>query len=198
MKIKIENIHIFRAEKAQGGFHQCINTWRQREWSPTFPSGLQVQHQKHLAESEAREVPSEQQEALPPCDAVIEPWHKPPRCYGVLSLEISKSHLDMGLGALLWVSLLEWWLDRWTQRWFPSSVILWFFDCERQLLGGGELEASVYDQASQQHCEATPKTYYIWNPTCCIWSSTRCIWSPMCCLWSPMCFTEDPRTVVEA
>jgi len=55
---------------------------------------------------------------------VTEHWHRLPRGCGVSSLEISKSHLDMGLGALLWVSLLEWWLDRWTQRWFPSSVIL--------------------------------------------------------------------------
>ena len=38
---------------------------------------------------------------------VTEQWHRLPRCCGVSSLEISKSHLDTAPGTLLWVSLLE-------------------------------------------------------------------------------------------
>lgn len=39
---------------------------------------------------------------------------------GVTSLEILKSHLDMILDTLLWVSLLEQGLERMTQRSLPS------------------------------------------------------------------------------
>ena len=37
----------------------------------------------------------------------MEHWHRLPRGCGVSSLEMSKSHLDMGLGTLLWVFQLE-------------------------------------------------------------------------------------------
>ena len=38
---------------------------------------------------------------------VLQHWHRLPRGCGVSSLELSRSHLAVGLGTLLWVVLLE-------------------------------------------------------------------------------------------
>lgn len=38
---------------------------------------------------------------------VMDHWHRLPRSCGVSPLEILQSHLDVALGSLLWVSLLE-------------------------------------------------------------------------------------------
>ncbi len=43
---------------------------------------------------------------------VMEHWHRLPRGCGVSSLEIFQSRLDVALGTLLWVSLLEQGLGR--------------------------------------------------------------------------------------
>ena len=45
-------------------------------------------------------VPSARQAALL-CCAVLEPWHRLPRGCGVSSLELSQSHLPVGLGPAL-------------------------------------------------------------------------------------------------
>ena len=51
-------------------------------------------------------APSEHQAALL-CCVVLEHWHRLPRGCGVSSLETFRSHLAMGLGLLLCVSLLR-------------------------------------------------------------------------------------------
>ena len=68
--------------------------------------------------------PSEHQAALP-CCAVPEHWHRLPRGCGVSSLGMFRSHLAMGLGPLLWVSLLEqgWARGPWQPQLFCDSVI---------------------------------------------------------------------------
>jgi len=61
---------------------------------------------------------------------VTEHWHRLPRSCGISSLETFQSHLDMDLGTLLWVSLLEEGWARWPPE-LPSylnhPVILWLF-----------------------------------------------------------------------
>ena len=57
---------------------------------------------------------------------VTEQWHRLPRGCGVSSLEVSRSHLAVGLGTLLWVALLQWGWDRGIQRALPASAILVF------------------------------------------------------------------------
>lgn len=54
-------------------------------------------------------------------------WHRLPRGCGVSSLEVSRSHLDVGMGTLLWVTLLQWGWDKGTQEFLPTSEILWYF-----------------------------------------------------------------------
>lgn len=55
---------------------------------------------------------------------------------GVSSLEISKSHLDMALGSLLWMSLLEWVLDQMdpeiTDSLNRTEILCMFVVCKQQ------------------------------------------------------------------
>jgi len=57
---------------------------------------------------------------------VTEHWHRLPRGCGVSSLEVSRSHLAVGLGTLLWVALLQRGWDWGIQRALPASAILVF------------------------------------------------------------------------
>ena len=68
-------------------------------------------------------APSEHQAALL-CCAVPEHWHRLLRGCGVSSLGMFRSRLALGLGPLLWVSLLEQGWGRGAQRVLPASVIL--------------------------------------------------------------------------
>lgn len=73
-------------------------------------------------------APSEHLAALL-CCAVLEHLQKLPRACGVSSLETFRSHLAMGLGPLLWVSLLkQGWAGQMTQRVLPASAVLEFCD----------------------------------------------------------------------
>ena len=54
---------------------------------------------------------------------VTEPWHKLPRGCGVSSLEPFRSRLDVVLGTLLWVALLEQGLGWGLLRSLPTSVL---------------------------------------------------------------------------
>ena len=54
----------------------------------------------------------------------MEHWHRLPRGCRVSSLRIFQSHLDVVLGTLLWVSLLEKDLGRGTQSSLTASAIL--------------------------------------------------------------------------
>ena len=53
---------------------------------------------------------------------VTEQRHRLPRGCGVSSLEISKSHVDVGLSTLLWVSLLGHGLEQVTPE-VPANLI---------------------------------------------------------------------------
>jgi len=55
---------------------------------------------------------------------VTEHWHRLPRGCGISTLEIFKCHLDMALGPLLCVSLLEQGLARWTRKFLLTSAVL--------------------------------------------------------------------------
>ena len=54
---------------------------------------------------------------------VTEHWHRLPRGCGV-SLGIFINHLDVGLGTLLWVALLQRGWDWGTQKALPASAML--------------------------------------------------------------------------
>jgi len=77
------------------------------------------------AQTGAREVPSEHQEH---CCAVqvTEHWHRLPRGCGISSLEVSGSHLAVGLSTLLWVALLQRGWDWGTRKALPASAMLGF------------------------------------------------------------------------
>ena len=62
------------------------------------------------------------------CCAVPEHWHRLPRGCGVSSLGMLRSCLAMGLGSLLWVSLLEQGWARGAQSVLPASAVLGFWD----------------------------------------------------------------------
>ena len=76
---------------------------------PGFFQWCPVPGQEAVGTNGSTGAPSEHQAALP-CFVVPEHWHRLPRGCGVSSLGMFRSRLAMGLGPLLWVSLLE-------QRW---------------------------------------------------------------------------------
>lgn len=57
-------------------------------------------------------------------DRVTQLWHRLRIGSAVSSLEIFRSGLDVGLGTLLWVSLLEWGWARQAQGSLPASATL--------------------------------------------------------------------------
>lgn len=67
-----------------------------------------------------QEVPSDDQEPLLCCAGTEVLAQDAQRCCGILQ-EIFRSCLDIGLGSLLWVALLDWGRSRWTQRSLPTS-----------------------------------------------------------------------------
>nr|XP_047909708.1 uncharacterized protein LOC125180947 [Anser cygnoides]XP_047909709.1 uncharacterized protein LOC125180947 [Anser cygnoides]XP_047909710.1 uncharacterized protein LOC125180947 [Anser cygnoides]XP_047909711.1 uncharacterized protein LOC125180947 [Anser cygnoides] len=77
-----------------------------RGWSQALLSGAQGQAQRQWAQTGAQEAPSEHQEALLCCAGARALAQVAHRGCGVSSLEISQSHLDIGLGPLLGVALL--------------------------------------------------------------------------------------------
>jgi len=54
----------------------------------------------------------------------MEHWHRLPTNPGLSSMGLCQRRVDMALGTLLWVPLLEQGLGRGTQRSLPTSAIL--------------------------------------------------------------------------
>lgn len=72
--------------------------YMRRRGNQALDSGAQGQDERHRAQTEMQEVPSEHQEAL----GVTKPWHRLSRGGAVSSLEIFKSCQDVVLGKQLW------------------------------------------------------------------------------------------------
>jgi len=103
-----------------------IDTWRESARKMDPVRGAQCQDRRQWAQRGTQQIPSKHQAALL-CCAETEPSYRLPRGCGVPSLETFSSHLDMGLGTLLWASLLSRGWGKWSQRVLPASVVLGFW-----------------------------------------------------------------------
>ena len=111
--------HLSREGKLESrGCAQRPKARVQKRWRQALFSGAQCQEKRQRAQSGKQEIPAKHQETLPYCAD-----ERALRC-GVSSLEISKPRLDMALGTLPWVSMLEQGLDQMDLRSQPAFASL--------------------------------------------------------------------------
>lgn len=104
-----------------------INIWKEgTKWTVLF-SGAQHPDKRQWVQTRTQKVPSEHREHFYAVQ-MTEHWHRLPWGCAVSFLKIPKSQLDMVLGPLLWVSLLEegvGLMDPEVSDKFSHSLILW-------------------------------------------------------------------------
>jgi len=117
--------HLSREGKLESrGCAQRPKARVQKRWRQALFSGAQCQEKRQWAQSGTQEIPAKHQETLPYCADERALGHATQRGCGVSSLEISKPRLDMALGTLPWVSMLEQGLDQMDLRSQPALASL--------------------------------------------------------------------------